>query len=69
MPVDAACAYLGAVDRETFLATVAPSLQVIRLRDGVDRYDRRELDAWVDARGQVTRKRSDSDWLRDLSNA
>jgi hypothetical protein len=67
MSVEAACAYLGALDRETFLATVAPSLQAHKLPDGVLRYDRRDVDGWVDSRGSLMPKRSDQDWLLDVA--
>lgn len=69
MNIETACAYLGAVDREKFLASIAPTLQAVKLPDGGIRYDRQDLDAWVDARGQVGRKRSDDEWLYDISNA
>jgi hypothetical protein len=62
--MEAACAYLGALDREAFLTTVAPSLRGRKLSDGITRYDRHELDAWVD--GYRGPRRSDDDWLSEL---
>ena len=49
MAVDVACAYLGALDRETFLTTVAPSLNPLKLAGGTIRYDRVDIDSWVDS--------------------
>jgi len=69
MSVEIACAYLGALDRETFLAKVAPGLQGFRLREKIVRYDRRDIDAWVDAGGDAAQRRTDDDWLKELSDA
>jgi hypothetical protein len=69
MDIDTACAYLGAVERENFLAAVGPALSPVRLPGGMIRYDRRDLDAWVDGRGLIPPKRSDADWLQDVSDA
>lgn len=69
MSVEVACAYLGTIPPEKFLEAVAPSLGAVRLPGGVIRFDRKELDAWVDGGGQLGRPRSDSDWLSDVANA
>lgn len=39
------------------------------LPDGIVRYDRLDLDAWVDARGAGAPRRGDGEWLKDLSEA
>jgi hypothetical protein len=69
MTLDVACAYLGGLDREAFLTDVAPATQPIKVRGGAMLFDRRELDAWVDARGDIAPKRSDDDWLREIDDA
>jgi hypothetical protein len=69
MNVEAACAYLGDVEREKFLAAIAPSLLPIKLPDGAIRYDRRDLDVWVDGRGVAPPRRSDSEWLKGVGDA
>jgi hypothetical protein len=69
MNVDAACAYLGFAERETFLTTIAPALLSVKLPDGTIRYDRRHLDAWVDAIGIGQPQRRDEDWLKEVSDA
>lgn len=69
MSVEVACAYLGGMKLEAFVEAVAPRLLAWKLPDGVLRFDRRDLDAWVDNRGDVSPKRSDDDWLRSLSDA
>jgi hypothetical protein len=69
MNVDAACAYLGFADRETFLATIAPALLSVKLPGGTIRYDRRHLDAWADAIGTGQPQRSDGEWLKEVSDA
>jgi hypothetical protein len=69
MTVDAACAYLGFADRENFLTAIAPTLPSVKLPDGTIRYDRRHLDAWVDAIGIRQHPRSDEDWLKEVSDA
>ena len=68
MAVDVACAYLGALDRETFLTTVAPSLNPIKLAGGTLRYDRVDIDSWVDD-GTKQPRRRDEDWLKDIDDA
>jgi hypothetical protein len=69
MTIEAACAYLGDVEREKFLAAIAPSLLPIKLPDGAVRYDRHDLDRWVDGRGVSKARRSDTEWLEGVSNA
>ena len=69
MTLDVACAYLSGLDREAFLANVAPATQPIRVRGEAILYDRRDLDTWVDARGDFKPKRSDADWLREIDDA
>ena len=69
MNVDAACAYLGCADRATFLAAIAPTLLSVKLPNGMIRYDRRHLDAWVDAMGIGQSQRSDEDWLKEVGDA
>ncbi len=69
MSVDTACAYLGMVAPDSFLEAVAPRLHAIRLPGGVVRFDRKELDAWVDGRGSLPQTRGDADWLNDVANA
>jgi hypothetical protein len=66
MTIEAACAYLGALDREAFIVMVAPSLRGLKLSDGQIRYDRRDLDAWVDSGGNLAPQKTDSDWLREI---
>ena len=68
MTIDVACAYLGALTREMFLASVAPSLRPLRLPGGAIRYDRQELDSWVDALGYTSPRRSNDYWLRKLED-
>jgi|HubBroStandDraft_5_1064220.scaffolds.fasta_scaffold248387_2 hypothetical protein len=68
MTVEIACAYLGGLSREVFFAAVAVAIHPVIVR-GVALYDRKDLDAWVDARGEAKAQRSDSDWLRELENA
>jgi len=65
MTVEIACAYLGGLSREVFVAAVAVAIRPMTVR-GVAFYDRKDLDAWVDARGETKPKRSDSYWLREL---
>jgi hypothetical protein len=69
MSVDVACAYLGSIGREAFLSKVAPHLGPPKLIDGTARYDRRDLDAWVDSDGKGLKKRSDADWLQEIRDA
>lgn len=69
MSVEVACAYLGAICRETFLARIAPSLKPPKLLDGAAKYDRHDIDAWVDGADQNGPKRSDADWLHEISDA
>lgn len=69
MQIDDACAYLGHLERETFLRVIAPRLKAIRLDDRVVRFDRDELDKWVDSHGRIDQQRSDDDWLKDIENA
>jgi hypothetical protein len=69
MNVDAACAYLGVADREKFLTAIAPALLSVKLPGGTIRYDRRYLDAWVDAIGIGQPRRHDEDWLKDIGSA
>lgn len=68
MTVEIACAYLGGLSREIFFAAVAVAIRPMKVQ-GVALYDRKDLDAWVDERGEAKAKRSDSDWLRELENA
>ena len=68
MTIDVACAYLGALPREMFLASVATSLRPFRLPGGAIRYDRQELDSWVDARGYTSPRRPNDYWLRKLED-
>jgi hypothetical protein len=68
MSVEIACCYLGAIPREVFFASVAPALHPFRLPGGHLRYDRQDLDMWVNANGSQTLRRSDSDWLRELND-
>ena len=51
------------------MANVAPATQPIRVRGEAILYDRRDLDTWVDARGDFKPKRSDADWLREIDDA
>lgn len=69
MSIEAACAYLGSIEREHFLKAVGPSLRARKMPDGLIRFDRRELDAWVDSGGKVQPPRIDDDWLSDVANA
>lgn len=69
MTLDVACAYLGGLDREAFLANVAPATQPLKVRGGTILYDRRDLDTWVDSRGDLKAKRTDEDWLREIDDA
>jgi hypothetical protein len=69
MSVDIACAYLGGMKIEAFIASDAPRLSAHKMPDGVLRFDRRDLDAWVDCRGNISPKRSDDDWVRSLGDA
>jgi len=69
MSVDIACAYLGGMKVAAFVASVAPRLSAYKMADGVLRFDRRDLDAWVDNRGDVSPKRSDDDWVRSFGDA
>ena len=69
MSIEAACAYLGDIGRETFLTEVAPSLRCIKLGGDELKYDRQDLDAWVEGRGVGRLKRTDRDWLRDVGGA
>ena len=69
MTIEAACAYLGTIEREQFLEAVAPSLHAVRMPGGLIRFDRRELDSWVDSGGKLDAGRPDEDWLSDVANA
>lgn len=69
MAIDVACAYLGDLDQETFLAKVAPSLTPIKVDRLELRYDRVHLDTWVDQGGPGHLKRSDDDWLKAINDA
>jgi hypothetical protein len=69
MTIEAACAYLGTIEREQFLRAVAPCLRPVKLQGGPIRFDRHELDAWVDNGGKLRPARTDQDWLNDVANA
>lgn len=69
MAIDVACAYLGDLDQETFLAKVAPSLTPIKVDRRELRYDRVDLDTWVDRGGIGHLKRTDDDWLKAIDDA
>jgi hypothetical protein len=69
MSIEVACAYLGGISREAFWAAVVPHLSAQKLPDGIIRYDRHHIDAWVDGRGDIGPRRSDADWLKELGDA
>ncbi len=65
MTIEAACAYLQ-LDRELFLATIGPTVRAHKFPDRVIRYDRNDLDEWVN--GHREPRRTDDDWLREISD-
>lgn len=66
MSLETSCAYLDIAEREAFLQCVAPALRPVRIKGSGVRYDRHQIDEWVDARGQLAPARSDEDWLKEV---